>query len=96
MYVDTKSSSLGVGVGALYGYAGNQIRNGGQYGYESALGKSLTTAEFMQDSPSLSAASVLLFLSSVPRARKGPVPLTLAVTGAAAAIYYGKVIYDFR
>ncbi|KAF8605900.1 hypothetical protein BDV93DRAFT_469669 [Ceratobasidium sp. AG-I] len=69
----------GVGVGALYGYAGYQIRNGGQYGYEAAL-----------------AASVILFLSSVPRARKGPVPLTLAISGAAAALYYGKVIYDFR
>ncbi|KAG9122371.1 hypothetical protein FRC07_001294 [Ceratobasidium sp. 392] len=69
----------GVGVGALYGYAGYQIRNGGQYGYEAAL-----------------AASTLLFLSSVPRARKGPVPLTLAITGAASAVYYGKVVYDFR
>ncbi|KAG8703601.1 hypothetical protein FRC08_002744 [Ceratobasidium sp. 394] len=81
-FVRTKSiPSLvaGVGVGAMYAYAGSQIRNGGPYGYETAL-----------------AASVILFLSSVPRARKGPVPLTLAITGAAAAVYYGKVIYDFR
>ncbi|ELU43479.1 transmembrane 14C domain-containing protein [Rhizoctonia solani AG-1 IA] len=47
--------------------------------------------------PSLvAAASVILFLSSVPRARKGPVPLTLSITSAAAAIYYAKVVYDFR
>jgi hypothetical protein len=97
VYVGTKSFGLGVGVGAMYGYGGYQIRNGGQYGYEAALGKLLPTAEFIQNSSScLSAASVLLFLSSVPRARKGPVPLTLAITGAAAAIYYGKVMYDFR
>ncbi|KAJ1306693.1 hypothetical protein OPQ81_007685 [Rhizoctonia solani] len=69
----------GVGVGAMYGYAGYQIQRGGNYGYETAL-----------------AASIILFLSSVPRARKGPVPLTLAITGAAAAAYYGKVVYDFR
>ncbi|KAF8739108.1 Inositolphosphorylceramide synthase subunit Kei1, partial [Rhizoctonia solani] len=69
----------GVGVGGMYGYAGYQIRNGGNYGYETAL-----------------AASVILFLSSVPRARKGPVPLTLSITSAAAAIYYAKVVYDFR
>ncbi|QRV73999.1 transmembrane protein [Ceratobasidium sp. AG-Ba] len=69
----------GVGVGSLYGYAGYQIRNGGPYGYETAL-----------------AASVILFLSSAPRARKGPVPLMLTITGAAAAAYYAKVVYDFR
>ncbi|CAE6529543.1 unnamed protein product [Rhizoctonia solani] len=69
----------GVGVGAMYGYAGNQIRTGGNYGYETAL-----------------AASVILFLSSAPRARKGPVPLTLTIAGAVAAAYYAKVVYDFR
>ncbi|KAG8691000.1 hypothetical protein FRC09_011771 [Ceratobasidium sp. 395] len=81
-FVRTKSAPslvAGVGVGALYGYAGYQIRNGGQYGYETAL-----------------AASIILFLSSVPRARKGPVPLMLAITGAASAAYYAKVVYDFR
>ncbi|CCO29880.1 hypothetical protein BN14_03901 [Rhizoctonia solani AG-1 IB] len=69
----------GVGVGAMYGYSGYLIRNGGNYGYETAL-----------------AASVILFLSSIPRARKGPVPLTLSITSAAAALYYAKVVYDFR
>ncbi|KAF8315419.1 hypothetical protein DL93DRAFT_2079183 [Clavulina sp. PMI_390] len=42
------------------------------------------------------AASALLLVSSLPRVAKGPVPLTLTVTSAMAAAYYGKTLYDFR
>ncbi|KAF9269051.1 hypothetical protein L218DRAFT_891008 [Marasmius fiardii PR-910] len=36
-------------------------------------------------------ASALLFLSSVPRFRKGPVPAMLTATSTAAALYYGNL-----
>ncbi|KAG8876465.1 hypothetical protein FRB97_004155 [Tulasnella sp. 331] len=35
-------------------------------------------------------ASVVLFLSSAPRMKKGPVPATLALTGLGSAAYYGS------
>jgi len=41
-------------------------------------------------------ASALLFLSSLPRVTKGPVPVTLALTSAAAGFYYGKTVYKLR
>jgi len=41
-------------------------------------------------------ASALLFLSSLPRVAKGPVPATLALTSAAAGFYYGKTVYKLR
>ena len=43
-----------------------------------------------------SGASALLFLSSLPRVTKGPVPIALAVTSAAAGFYYGKTVYNLR
>ena len=41
-------------------------------------------------------ASALLFLSSAPRAAKGPVPAMLTVTSALAGSYYGKSVYNLR
>ncbi|TFK39955.1 transmembrane proteins 14C-domain-containing protein [Crucibulum laeve] len=41
-------------------------------------------------------ASALLFLSSLPRARKGPIPAILAITSAGAGFYYGKTVYNLR
>ncbi|KAH7106877.1 transmembrane proteins 14C-domain-containing protein [Auriculariales sp. MPI-PUGE-AT-0066] len=42
------------------------------------------------------AASAVLFLSSIPRARKGPVPATLAFTAAITGAYYGNAVYKLR
>jgi len=42
------------------------------------------------------AASVLLLASSLPRIRKGPVPLVLSITSSLSTAYYGKTVYDFR
>ncbi|KAF9245352.1 transmembrane proteins 14C-domain-containing protein [Melanogaster broomeanus] len=81
-YVRTRSvPSLiaGIGVGALYLWSAEQIKNGSPNGIEGALG-----------------ASALLFLSSLPRVTKGPVPILLAVTSAGAGIYYGKTLYGLR
>jgi len=41
-------------------------------------------------------ASAILLLSSAPRAAKGPVPLTLTVPSAAAAVYYGRLYANLR
>ncbi|KAN0113861.1 Transmembrane proteins 14C domain containing protein [Russula decolorans] len=41
-------------------------------------------------------ASAVLFLSSVPRFAKGPIPAMLTVTSAAAGAYYGQAIYKLR
>ena len=41
-------------------------------------------------------ASALLFLSSLPRAAKGPVPAVLTVTSAASTYYYGKTVLAVR
>lgn len=38
------------------------------------------------------AASVVLLGSSLPRARKGPVPLALSVASSASGVYYGKKV----
>ncbi|EST10211.1 hypothetical protein PSEUBRA_000627 [Kalmanozyma brasiliensis GHG001] len=43
-----------------------------------------------------SGASALLFASSAPRFRKGPVPMGLSITAALALGYYGKKVYEFR
>ena len=40
------------------------------------------------------AASAILFLSSVPRAAKGPVPAALSVLGAAVGYYYRKAYFS--
>lgn len=42
------------------------------------------------------AASAVLFLSSVPRAAKGPIPATLTVASAGAGAYYGNAWYGLR
>jgi len=47
------------------------------------------------DSPSLG-ASALLFLSSVPRFGKGPVPKMLSVSSAGAGMYYAKLLSQLR
>ncbi|KAF9054436.1 transmembrane proteins 14C-domain-containing protein, partial [Panaeolus papilionaceus] len=39
-------------------------------------------------------ASALLFLSSVPRAGKGPIPALLSVTSATTGFYYGNTLYN--
>ncbi|KIY65114.1 hypothetical protein CYLTODRAFT_75204 [Cylindrobasidium torrendii FP15055 ss-10] len=41
-------------------------------------------------------ASALLLLSSLPRAAKGPVPATLAITSSIAGAYYGSVVYNLK
>lgn len=41
-------------------------------------------------------ASAVLFLSSLPRVTKGPIPIVLAVTAAGTGVYYGKTIYAIR
>ncbi|PWN41715.1 hypothetical protein IE81DRAFT_324203 [Ceraceosorus guamensis] len=41
-------------------------------------------------------ASALLLGSSLPRARKGPVPAGLSVASTLAGAYYAKQVYDFR
>ncbi|KAI0271047.1 transmembrane proteins 14C-domain-containing protein [Russula aff. rugulosa BPL654] len=41
-------------------------------------------------------ASAVLFLSSVPRFAKGPIPAMLTVTSAAAGAYYGRAIYNLN
>lgn len=41
-------------------------------------------------------ASAILFLSSVPRFGKGPVPKMLTATSTATALYYGKKLYNLR
>ena len=41
-------------------------------------------------------ASALLFLSSIPRVTKGPIPAMLTVTSAVTGAYYGKTIYNLR
>ncbi|KDN52601.1 hypothetical protein K437DRAFT_277489 [Tilletiaria anomala UBC 951] len=69
----------GITVGALYGFGGYRIKNGGDYGYDICA-----------------AASAVLLASSLPRARKGPVPAVLTATSLAAGAYYGKQVYDFR
>lgn len=38
----------------------------------------------------------MLFLSSLPRVAKGPVPAVLAVTAAGAGLYYGNTFYALR
>ncbi|KAF7356189.1 hypothetical protein MVEN_00950200 [Mycena venus] len=69
----------GVGVGAVYLWAGDQIRKGQPNGIEGALG-----------------ASAILFASSVPRLRKGPVPVMLAASATMSGAYYGKTLYALR
>ncbi|KAG8894735.1 hypothetical protein FRB99_001025 [Tulasnella sp. 403] len=68
----------GVSVGALYGWSAYQIANGDP---EAGLKGAF-------------AASLLLCVSSLPRARKGPVPAFLTVTSIAAGTYYGKALRD--
>jgi uncharacterized membrane protein (UPF0136 family) len=69
----------GVGVGLLYLYSANSIRNLTANGWEVALG-----------------ASALLFLSSIPRFAKGPVPKILTTTSAVTAFYYGRLVLASR
>ncbi|KAG9018412.1 hypothetical protein FRB93_000115 [Tulasnella sp. JGI-2019a] len=66
----------GLGVGALYGWSAMNIQNG-----DPSLGLQGALG-----------ASVILFLSSIPRVRKGPVPAVLAVTAAGSAAYYGNTL----
>ncbi|KIJ55665.1 hypothetical protein M422DRAFT_41596 [Sphaerobolus stellatus SS14] len=42
------------------------------------------------------AASAVLFLSSIPRASKGPIPAVLTVASASAGAYYGNAWYSWR
>ena len=41
-------------------------------------------------------ASAILFLSSVPRLSKGPIPTGLALASAGAGAYYGNTWYMLR
>ncbi|KAG8876466.1 hypothetical protein FRB97_004156 [Tulasnella sp. 331] len=66
----------GLGVGALYAWSAMNIQNGSP---QAGLQGAF-------------AASVLLFISSMPRVKKGPVPVTLALTGAGTAFYYGNTL----
>ena len=42
------------------------------------------------------AASAVLFLSSIPRFAKGPVPKGLTLTSAATAFYYARLVFGAR
>jgi len=75
------SLAAGLGVGALYGLGGYRIRTAGASNYGFEIA---------------AGASAVLLASSLPRARKGPIPAALSVAASLALSYYGKKIYDFR
>jgi len=74
------SIAAGIFVGALYGWSAYQIQQG-----DPNVGLRWAFA-----------SSVILAASSLPRARKGPVPAILTLAGTAAAAYYGKAMRDLH
>lgn len=95
------STDIACSVGALYLYSGDSIRKHSANSLETALGeqKSHLSLSVLTDKwglAFLTGASALLFLSSVPRFAKGPIPAMLTVTSAATGAYYGNAIYKVR
>lgn len=90
-------------VGLLYLYSADSIRKGTANGLEIALGVSQRCLKLNFVILSLLipflipiGASALLFLSSAPRAMKGPIPAMLTATSAITGAYYGSTIYNIR
>ncbi|KAL9934017.1 hypothetical protein V8E36_007099 [Tilletia maclaganii] len=71
----TSKTRAGLGVGALYGLGGYRIRTAGASNYGFEIA---------------AGASAVLLASSLPRARKGPIPAALSVAASLALSYYGK------
>jgi uncharacterized membrane protein (UPF0136 family) len=96
---DLAAPSSSCSVGALYFYSGDSIRKHTANGLETALGEYLLVfkpREMLNPNDPLPGASAVLFLSSVPRFAKGPIPAMLTVTSAAAGAYYGRAIYKLN
>ncbi len=72
------------------------IRRASPYGVEGALGKRLPRIMTDLQLTNSAGASALLFLSSLPRVAKGPVPVVLAATSAATGVYYGRLLYNLN
>ncbi|KAJ7628907.1 transmembrane proteins 14C-domain-containing protein [Roridomyces roridus] len=71
----------GVGVGAMYFWAGDRIRKHEENGLEAAVG----------------ASAILFLSSAPRMLRsRAPVPSVLATTSALSGAYYGKTVYALR
>ncbi|KAJ2612662.1 hypothetical protein H4S08_002597 [Coemansia sp. RSA 1365] len=71
----------GVGIGAVYCYAGLRIQKNQEYGHELAL----------------AASSLLLFAMGPKALRtRAPVPVVMSTLGTASAAYYSKKSYEDR
>ena len=78
-------------------YSANQLSSlNTSTGLNTALGQHFPLSSGLNTEFCYAAASAVLFLSSVPRARKGPVPATLAVTAALSGAYYANAYYRVR
>jgi len=83
-------------VGLPYLWSAGTIRRASPYGVEGALGKRLPRIMTDLQLTNSAGASALLFLSSLPRVAKGPVPVVLAATSAATGVYYGRLLYNLN
>ena len=86
-------------IGAMYLSSGNSIHKDIPNGLETALGESNHAAcsrasRSAQPQWLVPGTSVLLFLSSLPRYSKGPIPATLTVTSAVTGLYYGALVFE--
>ncbi|PIA18574.1 hypothetical protein COEREDRAFT_79614 [Coemansia reversa NRRL 1564] len=71
----------GVGIGAVYWYAGLRIQKNQDYGHDLAL----------------AASSLLLFAMGPKALRtRAPVPIAMSTLGTASAAYYSKKAYEDR
>ncbi|KAI8321690.1 hypothetical protein GQ54DRAFT_297873 [Martensiomyces pterosporus] len=71
----------GVGIGAVYWYAGHKIQKNEEHGHDLAL----------------AASSLLLFAMGPKALRtRAPVPVTMSLLGSASAGYYTKKAYEDR
>lgn len=84
-------------VGLLFLWSAESIRKGTHGGLEGALGESpINLLQYPKLKYSEIGASALLFLSSLPRVTKGPIPVVLATTSAGTGLYYGNVLRNLR
>lgn len=71
----------GMGIGALYWFAGERIRKNQVYGHELAL----------------AASSILLFAMGPKALRtRAPVPTAMSLLGTVSTAYYSKKAYEDR
>ncbi|KAJ2775559.1 hypothetical protein IWQ57_000370 [Coemansia nantahalensis] len=71
----------GMGIGAVYWYAGQRIQKNQDYGHDLAL----------------AASSLLLFAMGPKALRtRAPVPVVMSTLGTASAAYYSKKVYEDR